>query len=340
MKFLIVGAGRTGHAAVAHLTALGGECRVLTRCPKKAETINKHGITSTGAVEGVFKTEAFTDVSEAVKGIDVILIMTISNGHRPVCETLRPVLEHGQSIVISNGNWGAFEFKQILGDDIAVKDLTVAETGSGLYLAKPLTAPSNIHFEIKNHVPFAATDPQKTALLANKLADYYPQFKPVGSIYESSLSAINPTIHAPITLLNYVRTENGQPWYMYAEGVAPTAVNLIAAVDAERLALARALGFEVSDVVSSVNSFWKVQHDNLFDVLNKNEDYRKILGPDSIEHRFITEDVPFGIVPLSKLGRILNVPTPYSDLVVNAFSVMLKKDLMEEGVIFTKEDFS
>jgi len=335
----VIGAGNTGHAAAAYVASRGGKCRVLTRCPDKAEAINKHGIAATGTVEGLFKVDAFTDVSEAVKDADVILVMTTSDVHREVCRSLRPVLESGQSILIFNGNWGAFEFKRDLGRDIAEKELIVAETGAQLFMSSS-KEPGKVHFSIKEQVSAAATDPKMTIRLIDRLSGYIPQLAPVNSIYETSLSSTNPVIHAPITLLNIVRVENGQRFNFYDDGLSPSVINMILAIDAERIALARALGCEISDVLSGINSFWEIKHDNLFDALHKNEQYLKALGPASFDHRYFTEDIPYGIVPISKLGRIFDVATPHSDLVVNAFSVLLGKDYMKEGVSFSKVDFA
>ena len=36
------------------------------------------------------------------------------------------------------------------------------------------------------------------------------------------------------------------------------------------------------------------------------------LGPSSLKHRYVIDNIPFGLVPPSNLGDILNVATPVS----------------------------
>ena len=49
-------------------------------------------------------------------------------------------------------------------------------------------------------------------------------------------------------------------------------------------------------------------------------------GPASMRDRFITEDVPYGLVFLSTLGQLLNVPTPVSDAIINLCGAINRTD--------------
>ena len=54
-------------------------------------------------------------------------------------------------------------------------------------------------------------------------------------------------------------------------------------------------------------------------------------GPKSMQDRYITEDVPYGLVLLSTLGRLLSIPTPISDAVINLCGVINRTDYWTEG---------
>jgi len=54
-------------------------------------------------------------------------------------------------------------------------------------------------------------------------------------------------------------------------------------------------------------------------------------GPQSTQDRFITEDVPYGLVLLSTLGRLLGIPTPISDAIINLSGSINRTDYWIEG---------
>jgi opine dehydrogenase len=56
-----------------------------------------------------------------------------------------------------------------------------------------------------------------------------------------------------------------------------------------------------------------------------------ILGPTSVRDRYITEDLPFGLVPRSALGRVAGVPTPVIDGIVSIGSVVCREDYWRTG---------
>jgi opine dehydrogenase len=47
--------------------------------------------------------------------------------------------------------------------------------------------------------------------------------------------------------------------------------------------------------------------------------------------RYLTEDVPCGLVPISELGRAAGVPTPTIDGLIAVVSAMIGRDLRAEG---------
>ena len=57
----------------------------------------------------------------------------------------------------------------------------------------------------------------------------------------------------------------------------------------------------------------------------------KMKGPASMQDRFVTEDVPYGLVLLSTLGRFLDIPTPITDAIVNLCGAINRADYRAEG---------
>jgi len=67
-------------------------------------------------------------------------------------------------------------------------------------------------------------------------------------------------------------------------------------------------------------------------VFDKEGMVNKISGPESVNSRYITEDLPYGLVPIKKLGQQFNVSTPLIDAVIEFASVINQTDYMKEGM--------
>src|SRR5439155_7597367 len=53
--------------------------------------------------------------------------------------------------------------------------------------------------------------------------------------------------------------------------------------------------------------------------------------PPSLQHKYVIEDVPCGLVAMSSLGRVAGVATPVIDGLVTLTSAMLGRDFRAEG---------
>lgn len=332
MKILIFGAGNTGHAVSAYLSELGQDVFLYTRSKEKAEIINNKGINSYGKVEGNFKVNAVCKLDEIVSKVQYIFIFTTANVHRNAFELIKDVVVENQKIIVFNSNWGAYEGYQVLNDIVEEKKLIISETGS-----MPFIATSNIPGEvnianIKNETTISAIFPNNTDVIIEELQDIFPNLKKRKNIIETSLSSTNPVIHVPISIFNGIRIENGQEFKFYDEGISKLSVEYIINIDKERIKIAKKLGIDCGSVLETINSYWPIKHDNLYDALNKNTSYKNVIGPKTLEHRYFTEDIPFGIVPIIQLGKLLEIETPYSSAIVNIASLFTGKDYLNSGV--------
>lgn len=54
-------------------------------------------------------------------------------------------------------------------------------------------------------------------------------------------------------------------------------------------------------------------------------------GPGSLHHRYMTEDVPYGLVLMASLGDLLRVPTPTMTSIIHLCSVISGVNYVAEG---------
>ena len=61
-------------------------------------------------------------------------------------------------------------------------------------------------------------------------------------------------------------------------------------------------------------------------------------GPTKVDSRYISEDVPQGLVMLESLGKTLNIETPIASSLINIASAALDRNLRNEGRTLDKLD--
>ena len=112
---------------------------------------------------------------------------------------------------------------------------------------------------------------------------------------------------------------------------------LIDAVDRERCAVATALG---ANAMPFVELFHRMSYTTdaaresglAYEAFHQSEPDRWIMAPEQLEHRYFLEDVPYGHVPYSELGRLAGVATPTIDHIIHLASIALGRDFRAEGL--------
>jgi len=69
-----------------------------------------------------------------------------------------------------------------------------------------------------------------------------------------------------------------------------------------------------------------------YDVFHNSEPNRWIKAPATIDHRFLNEDVPYGLVPIAELGNVAQVPTPCADAVIEIASIVAGRSYRRDGL--------
>lgn len=332
-RFAIIGAGNGGQAFAAHLTLLGHHVSLWDVETQKVEDLRSTGeIVVTGAVEGKATIDLITgDISEAIKGSQLIMVVVPSVYHANVANLMAPYLTEGQLVVLNPGaTGGALEVKHIFAQQGCPK-VTVAETDTLLYACRSPQAGEVIINGIKEHVEVAAIPAGDVMRVVGLLNQSFPQYAAVENVLVTSLSNTNAMMHPTPTLLNAGRAENRAEFDYYTEGVTPSIAALVEKVDAERLAIAGALGLHLSTVSQWYTMCYGVDGDNLYDKVQKVKAYKGIKGPKNLNTRYLFEDIPTGLVPLSELGKAVGVKTPTIDAVVELGSSLLKREFRKEG---------
>jgi opine dehydrogenase len=113
-------------------------------------------------------------------------------------------------------------------------------------------------------------------------------------------------------------------------------VAALEALDAERLAIARAFGVAVPGVHQWLLRTYDLGGASLAETFHRlthqpTGPYQWTPTPRSLDHKYVTEDVPCGLVAMAGLGRAASVPTPVIDGLIALASAMLRRDFRAEG---------
>jgi opine dehydrogenase len=338
LKIGVLGSGAGGTAVAFDWSAHGHDVFLFDfpRFPDNVARIAESGvIKAAGDLEGSAPIEyAGHEMETVVSGADVVFVVGPAFAIRPFAAACAPFLEIGQEVVVCPGSTGgALAFKNEAGLDVASDEIRVSETSTLPYAVR-LTEPGRIRVFLKLTGGFfvAALPARYTDHTLAMLREVYPGLEPASNILQTTLQNANPVIHPVVTLLNAARIEGtGGDFLFYEEGVTPAVGRLIQAVDQERIAIGKALGVEVEpDPELSLRQGYMT--DSSYE-----EGYRTAPGfqgikaQSGLDHRYLNEDVGYGLVFLSELGRQLGVPTPIMDSVIALNSRLMNRDYRARG---------
>jgi len=125
--------------------------------------------------------------------------------------------------------------------------------------------------------------------------------------------------------------ESGRTYDYYRETMTPAVVRVIEEVDRERMSLARVVGAEVFSVQSWLRDSYQLGEAPLYQMLRENPAYQGVAGPHDIHTRYITEDVPTGLVPMESIGMLYHVSTPTISGLISVANSMIGVDFRVSG---------
>ena len=69
----------------------------------------------------------------------------------------------------------------------------------------------------------------------------------------------------------------------------------------------------------------------VYNAIHSSVPNRNFRAPEILRHRFLEEDVPFALVPLSHFGKMAGMPSPILDALILLSSTMLTEDFQHSG---------
>ncbi len=333
--FCVIGAGHGGLAMAGHLGLMGFEVRIFNRHAARLEAIQlRGGIEMVGdEVDGFGPVALATDeIGAAMDGADVIMVVIPATGHEDVAERCAPHLKPNQIVVLNPGRTlGAVAFYQALLRAGGCTDGAIAETQTFLYASRVIGPGQARIFGIKNSVPLATLRAHRIPRCLAVVQKAFPQFVPGDNVFKTSFNNIGAVFHPAIMLLNTGWVEDPADFEFYFQGASQSTAKVLEKVDEERVAVAGALGWHAVTAREWLYLAYNAVGRTLREAMRGNPGYKGILAPKRMEMRYITEDVPCSLVPMSSLGKKFGVPTPMIDALITMASTMHEVDYFRRG---------
>lgn len=334
LNWTILGGGNGGQSLAGHLGLMGFPVKIYDIFPETIDFIQSNGgVQVTGVVEGFGPVEhATTNIGEAIHGADLVMVVAPAIAHGDIAKASAPWLVDGQVVFVHPGaTGGALEFWNGLRRQGCRREVTVAESNSLIYACRSPNPGNAAIFGIKKELMAAALPSQQTGRVVDMLNTAFPQIYAGQHVLETSLSNPNAMMHPAPTLLNTSLIESKQDWLYYWDGITPSIGAFVEAMDQERLAVSRAFGLEMPSIRKWYELAYGVSGETLSETVKKNPAYAEVNGQKTLLTRYVLEDIPTGLVPMTELGKLLGVAVPRMETIVTLGELLTGKDFYKKG---------
>jgi len=333
----ILGGGNTAFSVAANLT-LSGVSVTLCELPSfehmiepivASRQIELAGVAQQGTARVDHVT---TDFAKALADNELVLLIVPAYGHRAFAEACAPHLRRGQVVVLMPGTLGSLEFARILREHSAAEGVTIAEIDTAPYVCRRLTPTSAHIWGVVARLGLGVWPSHESERVQKLLEPFFPGMGLYPHVVACGLASMNPVIHPAGILMNAGRIEASRgDFYFYGEGVTPGVCKVIYAADRERLALGHALGVELDPVDAAFHAAGFGPKGDLWATINGSRMLTQLRAPGTLDSRWITEDVPYGIATWAQLGKQYGVSCRTLRALVDLVSEMLGIDFWESA---------
>jgi opine dehydrogenase len=356
----VLGGGACAQTFAAEFTLAGYKVR-LYELPELAqgtlgEVLRTHEIELGGTQAnfkwfrraGVAKVDVVTtEISEALRGAGLVIVAIPAKGHKPFFEKMIPYLEDGQMISIFPDNFGSLMLRNMMGEKGCNVDVIIGGWSSmpyGVRVVEPgkLDCLIRIRELLGDALPGKDGDKFFETMKGIPAFDGTVELKKGDTVIGVGLSNPNPAVHVPGSILNVGAMEVSEmegalgipkgKYSMYKHGMSPAVARVQLAFYQEERKIASAMGIKMIEFRED-QFFWKggimgVEYWVPFaDVI-----LPPIVGPNSVEHRYFTEDIPVGTVIRYHLAQKFGVDVPTIESMMQLGSVICKRDFLKEGI--------
>jgi opine dehydrogenase len=345
-RVAVLGAGNGGYALASDLALSGYKVNLFELERFNALNLKpikeKGGIERDGMRSGLAKIDILTsNIEEALEDVEIVNVTIPAFAHMEFIKLMAKHLNE-KTVIFFPLNFADVKLRKFIEEkDLGIK--TIIAGGETMpYACRRMGRLAYIFVRWTFPKIRVAAMPAKDTRKLIELTKGYPiNLEPVKSTLEVSMAYWNPVGHIPMMILNAASIERtAGDWKIFYDTLVGgqerdgkpqrSQEKLIEAIKREQSAVCERLGFSfegepyVGELPSpavpwSLETYWGMT--------------------DRMDYRYLTEDVPFGLVTWSSFGDMLGIDTPTIDACIQIASVLLDRNFHAEGMTVEKLGF-
>jgi opine dehydrogenase len=335
VNIAILGEGNGAFATAADLALAGHAVRLWSRSPEALAPLTGDSTIALAAEGRQGKARlslVTTDLAAALAGTEVVIAPLPATGHDDLAGRLAPHVNAGQILLLTPGTLGSYAMARALGRAGAKLPFALAETGTLPYLARK-TGVTSVAAPVRAaNLPLGVFPASRAEPTRARLAELFPSVRPCADALDAALTNAGPVIHPPLVLLNAGPIDGGR-FDVHAAGTTPSVRRLIDAVDAERVMTREGWGYpaphyELATYYDEAHAAAGLYGAGARAKLVASGLWSEIL---TFDHRYVTEDVAFGLTLFESAARAAGVETPAISGLLLVFGALLGRELSGRG---------
>ncbi|MEA1974229.1 MAG: NAD/NADP octopine/nopaline dehydrogenase family protein [Bacillota bacterium] len=269
------------------------------------------------------------DLELAVKSSKILIIITPGFAHRELADKMSKYLTEDQIIILMPGRTlGSYVFKDKVKMNTGL-DIECFESQTILHTCRAVDNNLTIYAK-KPLVTFSTNNliNKKNIELVN---DIFPEFKYEENYYSVTLNNIGAILHPIPTILNTGRVDGKVKFKHYHDGITPKIAKYLSVIDNERKLVCESVNCKYTSVLSWLKTTYKVTSDDLHEAIKEVKAYENIYAPNTLNHRYIYDDLITGLVPIYNIGKSNCVEMPNTEAFIRFASNFMEEDFFERG---------
>lgn len=328
----IIGAGAVGLSSAALLRSRGHDVHMWSALEEETEALRiSGGVTCEGSLSGNYSVSASTSAQTCVEGADVVMIAAPAFAHRALISAVAPFVNERQYLVMHSATAMT---SLMLAQQLANRRVqaTIVDLSTSVCTSRK-SGPTSVKVAPLKPGVDVATLPAARVGLGTAMMEglFGPLFAGQKNLLAISINNHNAVYHVPAFVFNLAAVENGVAWNIWSN-MTPVVARYIERIDNERLAVARAYGVSGIPVGDYVRRSIGVEGESLADVFAAAAAKRpNPTGPQSLDDRYLTEDVPYGLAFFVALGKAAGIAMPLTEQLLAFMSVVFERDFAADG---------
>jgi len=335
VRVAVLGAGHAGRGLASYLSIHGYDVSLYNRTIANVKRISKSGGIK---VQGLFEAFAYLtlvtgDIAKAIEDRDILIISVPAQAHTFFAKSMAPHLESGQTILLMPGRTGgALEFARILRAQSYTDEILLGEAQTFSFVSRITGTDSVLISKAKNSTNVSAFPASHNRQFMRSLRRLPITFKMANDVMETSLDNIGAMLHPTPTILCAGLLESKEGGYNhYHDAISKSVGRLVERMDAERISVSREFVSQPVSLLDWLRDTYDAEGSTLRECIRSIDAYDDLGSPSSLNHRYVLEDVPTGLVPISYLGRLAGVETSAIDAVINIACQLYNHDFWSSG---------